>query len=72
MTDDQYKLLKATMPWTQQVFQSPRGGIVQVVNNKGEEVPMFDMTNFLVFITNKLTQPITAKETAQKESAAPV
>lgn len=54
MTDEQFKALRATMPWTERVFKTAKGGIVQVVDKDGNEVPMFQMTRFLVLITAKL------------------
>lgn len=54
MNDDQFKAAKATMPWTEHVFQTGRGNIIQVIDNRGQEVPLFTMTAFLKLITAKL------------------
>lgn len=59
MNEQEFKALKATMPWHEQVFQTPRGGIVQVIDNQGREVPLFTMTRFLAMITEKLARPAT-------------
>lgn len=61
MNDDQFKAAKATMPWTEHVFQTGRGNIIQVIDNRGQEVPLFTMTAFLALITRKLSTP--AQET---------
>jgi hypothetical protein len=60
MTDAEFRALRATMPWKERVFQTARGGVVQIVDRAGNEVPMFQMTRFLVFITARL-------ETATKD-----
>ena len=64
MTDEQFKQIKATMPWSERVYQTPRGGIVQMIDNRGMEVPLFTMTAFLQMITAKL-----AAQQAQKGGA---
>ena len=67
MNPQEYEALKATMPWTERVFQTPKGGIVQVVNAQGFEVPLFDMTRFLIMITHKIAQ---GKETVNEPTSA--
>jgi hypothetical protein len=62
MTDEQYKAAKATMPWTERVIMNGRHIIIQVIDNRGQEVPLFTMTAFLTMITAKLAQA-PAKET---------
>jgi hypothetical protein len=54
MTDEQFKQLQATFPWTHTVRPSGLGGHVQVINRFGQEVPLFDMIAFLEMITRKL------------------
>lgn len=55
MTKEQLEALKATMPWKHRVLTHPQlGGLVQVINNRGEEVPMFDMLAFLEVITARV------------------
>lgn len=56
MTREQLEALKATMPWTHQVGGHPQvGGLVRVINNKGQEVDLFDMMAFLDYITKRIT-----------------
>lgn len=70
MTDIEYNALKATMPWRDQTFQSPRGGLIQVIDRNGQEVPLFAMVRFLTFITAKLTQqPAQETQPNQEQSA---
>lgn len=59
MNDQQLEALKATFPWRTQVIHSPVGGIVKVINRHGQEVPIFDMTNFLEVITNHMANGVT-------------
>jgi hypothetical protein len=55
MTREQFEALKATMPWTHQVTGHPQvGGLIRVINNRGEEVSIFDMVAFLDVITQKI------------------
>jgi hypothetical protein len=54
MNQAEFEKLKATFPWSERVFQSRSGGIVQVIDRHGDEVPLFAMTGFLAMITNKL------------------
>ncbi len=54
MTDAEFKKLQGTFPWTERVIPSGMGGLVQVLDRNGEEVPLFAMTAFLAFITRKL------------------
>lgn len=61
MNEQELKSLKATMPWREQVFQTPRGGLVQVIDRFGNEVPLFTLTRFVTLVTAKLAQE---KETA--------
>lgn len=55
MTDEQFKALQNTFPWTEKVTPTGLGGLVQVIDKNGEEVPIFVMTAFLTLITKKLT-----------------
>lgn len=54
MTDEEYKAAKLTMPWTEHSVQRGRQVIIQVIDNRGVEVPLFTMTKFLTMITHKL------------------
>lgn len=58
MNDKEYRAAKATMPWTEQSIQRGRHVIIQVIDNRGMEVPLFTMTSFLT----KITRAIAAKE----------
>jgi hypothetical protein len=64
MTEEQFKAIQGTFPWTHTVQPSSLGGIVRVLNRHGEEVPIFDMVAVLEIISRKL-QP---KETPNAES----
>ncbi|PLC44601.1 hypothetical protein C0Q88_07940 [Ralstonia pickettii] len=57
MDEEQFKKVQATMPWTHHVIPTNRGGLVQVLDNKGQEVPIFTMVAFLEVITRKLARP---------------
>jgi len=62
MTDEQYKAIKATFPWKTQVLSTGLGGLVQVLDNQGHEVPIFTMTELLELLTGQL-----AKERTQND-----
>ena len=65
MTEQEFKALQGTFPWTKRVAMTNGvGGIVQVINKNGAEVPLFVMTDFLEMITRKLQQKETTSETA--------
>lgn len=65
MNQAEFDAVKATFPWTEQVLQTNRGGLVQVIDRNGNEVPIFAMTGFLAMITSKLA----ARPAEQKEEA---
>jgi hypothetical protein len=55
MNQPEFEAIKATFPWTERVIPTARnGGLVQVIDRNGNEVPLFAMTRFLSMITNKL------------------
>lgn len=54
MTEEQFKQLQATFPWTTRVIPTGAGGLVQVINRHGQEVPLFTMTDLLEVLTRKL------------------
>ena len=54
MTDGQFKELQATFPWTTRVVPTGAGGIVQMIDRNGQEVPLFAMTDLLQVLTRKL------------------
>lgn len=60
MDQAEFDQLKATFPWSNRLLQSNQGGIIQVLDRFGNEVPIFTMVNFLGMITQKLV----AKEPA--------
>lgn len=53
MDQEEFDKLKATFPWSEQVYAN---GLVQVLNRHGHEVPLFTMTRFLTMITTKLAK----------------
>lgn len=50
MNSGEFEKLRQTFPWREHVF-GPR---VMVLDKNNQEVPIFTMTAFLAFITNKL------------------
>jgi hypothetical protein len=67
----EFNALRTTFPWTERVFGTPKGGIVQVIDRNGHEVPLFTMTKFLTFITTRLalaTEAATPPQPAQAET----
>lgn len=66
MTDEQFKAAKATMPWTERSVQiaGSRQVIVQMIDNRGQEVPLFTMTAFLELISAKLARGATESSDA--------
>lgn len=67
MSDDEFKALKATMPWHERLVSTRQGGVVQIIDNRGAEVPLFTITAFLAMITARLAQP---KEASHATAAA--
>lgn len=61
MTPEQYEEVKATFPWTHRVHPTRSGGLVQVIDRTGAEVPLFAMCAFLDMITGKIAQKAEAK-----------
>lgn len=60
MSDEDFKKLQQTFPWTTQISHAPIGGLVRMVDRNGHEVPLFAMTDLLQLLTRKLD-----KETPQ-------
>lgn len=56
MDQAEFEAIKATFPWTERVITTGVGGLVQVIDRNGNEVPLFTMTRFLMMITNKLAK----------------
>lgn len=46
--------VRKTFPWTERIVPTVKGGLVQVIDRNGQEVPIFTMTKFLEMITAKL------------------
>lgn len=65
MDQVEFEKLKATFPWTERTIPTRAGGLVQVIDRNGQEVPLFTMTRFLEMITNKL-----AAKAGEQEKAA--
>lgn len=57
MTEQEFQHVKTAFPWTKRVISvNGVGGVVQVLDKNGAEVPLFVMTDFLELITRKLQQ----------------
>lgn len=56
MDQAEFDCVKNTFPWHERTLQTKAGGLVQVIDRFGQEVPIFTMTRFLVLITNKMAQ----------------
>jgi len=56
MDQAEFEAIQATFPWTERVITTGVGGLVQVIDRNGNEVPLFTMTRFLMMITNKLAK----------------
>jgi hypothetical protein len=52
----QFAITRTTFPWTQQLYTIPhkQGGIVQMRNRLGEEVPLFLMLDVIQFLTDRM------------------
>lgn len=68
MNQAEYIALRATFPWTERVIPTKQGGVVQVLDRNGQEVPLFTITKFLSFITTRL---IAAPAPAPAEATTP-
>ena len=66
MSPVEFEKLKATFPWTERTLPTRSGGLVQVIDANGQEVPIFTMTRFLEMITKKLA----AKPAEENKEAA--
>lgn len=62
MDQVEFEKLKATFPWTERTLQTRSGGLVQVIDANGNEVPLFTMTRFLEMITAKLAPKIVPEQ----------
>jgi len=70
MTEAEFKEIKATMPWMERTIATGRGGIIQIIDNQGREVPLFTIVRFLMMITNKLARPIAESQSTTTEGEA--
>lgn len=70
MNEEEFRAIKATFPWRKRLLTAPhrQGGIVQVIDNAGNEVPLFTMVGFLEFITARNTQPAQAPTQAPTQA----
>lgn len=69
MTEDEYKAARATMPWTEHSYQTPKGQVIlQLIDNRGQEVPLFTMLAFVTMMTRMISTNKPAKE---NDSARP-
>lgn len=62
MTEQDFKAIKATFPWKTRVVPAPIGGLVQIINCHGQEVPIFTMTELLEVLTNQMSKERAATE----------
>lgn len=58
MTSEQMKALKATMPWTDRSVIIGKRTIIQIIDNAGNEVPMFAMIDFVKHTTAHLARQV--------------
>lgn len=69
MTEAEFKEIKTTMPWSERVIATGRGGLVQIIDCQGREVPLFTIVKFLAMITQKLARPATEKDDKDAQQA---
>lgn len=72
MTEPEYQALRLTFPWNQHLTtqRGLRGGIVKMLDRNGAEVPLFTMTRFIEYLTNRL-QPRAAAPVAPTSPTTP-
>jgi hypothetical protein len=63
MNTEEFNKIKATFPWAERVVQTGMGGLIQVFDKNGNEVPILTMVAFLSMITRKLAQQTEAEVT---------
>ena len=71
MSERTLKQIVETFPWTETVTHTPVGGLVRMIDNKGAEVPLFDMTFFLMKVTAKIHSDIQKSKPAAPMEATP-
>jgi len=60
MTPAEIEALRATMPWQERIIPTGKGGLVQMIDRNGNEVPLLEMTRFLMVITQRMAPPVPA------------
>lgn len=70
MTKEDYEKLRATMPWTERTVHTRTGGLVQIIDNQGQEVPLFTITAFLDMITRMIANKPAQKEAENAQTTA--
>lgn len=63
----EFEAVKKTFPWHERTIPTKNCALVQVIDNAGNEVPIFTMTRFLTLITTKLAQPASTTQEAASE-----
>jgi hypothetical protein len=56
VTDDEFKRVRATMPWTEHNFAQGRQTLIKIVDNAGREVPLLTITAFVVHMSALLAR----------------
>lgn len=57
MDQTEFETIQATFPWTERILNiNGMGGLIQVIDRNGNEVPILTMTKFLQMITRRLEQ----------------
>lgn len=64
MNQSEFEAIKATFPWTERILPTGRGGLVQMIDRNGVEVPLFTITKLLMLLTQKM-QPAPAPQQGQ-------
>ena len=67
MDDQEFRAIQATFPWTQRIIHTRSGGLIQILDNKGQEVSLISMADFLTMITRRLMPKQAEGETTQEE-----
>lgn len=75
MTEQEYQALRTTFPWNQHLTtaRGMRGGLVQMLDRNGNEVPLFTLTKLVNYLTTRLQprapQPPASPTTPQETPA---
>ena len=56
MTDDEFKRLRATMPWTEFSTNTGRQTLIRIIDNSGAEVPLLTLVAFSIKMSQYLTR----------------